>query len=194
MIDLYSWKSANGRRPIIMLEECGIPYRIIAIDPHGGDNRKPEYLKISPGGKVPCLVDPEAEGGEPIHLMESSAILLYLAEKTGQFGGNTPRERWEVRQWLMYQATNVAISFSALNVSRDMEPQCRDLLAVLEAHLATHDYFAGEYSIADMMSIGRFGAFGFDFIDLNDYPNLCKWRDRMLARPAVAKSIEMKIG
>ena len=89
MIDLYSWKSANGRRPIIMLEECGIPYRLIPIDPHGGDNRKPDYLKISPGGKVPCLVDPDAEGGEPIHLMESSAILLYLAEKTGQFNGAT---------------------------------------------------------------------------------------------------------
>jgi len=65
---------------------------------------------------------------------------------------------------------------------------------VLEAHLANHDYFADDYSIADMMSIGRFGAFGFDFIDLNEYPNLCKWRDRMLARPAVAKSMEMKIG
>lgn len=194
MIDLYAWKSANGRRPIIMLEETATPYRLIAIDPHGGDNRKPEYLKISPGGKVPCLVDPDTAEGVPIHLMESSAILLYLAEKTGQFNGTTEVERWEVRQWLMYQATNVAISFSALNVTRDMEKQCRDLLAVLDAHLATRDYFAGGYSIADMMSIGRFGAFGFDFIDLNEYPNLCRWRDRVLERPSVRKAMDMPIG
>ena len=154
MIDLYAWKSANGRRPIIMLEETATPYRLIPIDPHGGDNRKPEYLKISPGGKVPCLVDPDKIEGTPIHL----------------------------------------ISFSALNVTRDLEKQCRDLLAVLDNHLATHDYFAGDYSIADMMSIGRFGAFGFDFIDLNDYPNLCRWRDRVLERPAVRKAMDMPIG
>jgi len=194
MIDLYAWKSANGRRPLIMLEETGTPYNITAIDPHGPESKAPEYLAISPGGKVPCLVEPDAEGGEPITIMESSAILLYLAEKTGQFGGDTPRRRWEVNQWLLYGATNVAISFSALNVSRDMEDQCRTLLAVLERRLGEVDYFAGEYSIADMMSIGRFGDFRFDFIDLNEFPNLCRWRDRMLARPAVKKAMEMKIG
>jgi GST-like protein len=193
MIDLYAWTSANGRRPIIMLEETGTPYNITPIDPHSEERNTPAYRKISPGGKVPCLVDHDGPGGSPLHLMESSAILMYLGDKTGQFMGGDAANRWAVLQWLMYQATNVAISFSALNVTRDMEPQCRTLLGVLDTHLATCDYFAGEYSIADMMSIGRFGDFRFDYIDLGDYPNLCRWRDRVLARPAVSKAMELKI-
>ncbi len=193
MIDLYAWTSANGRRPLIMLEETGTPYRITAIDPHSEAKNTPDYRKISPGGKVPCLVDPDGPGGSAIHLMESSAILMYLGDKTGQFMGTDAANRWDVLQWLMYQATNVAISFSALNVTRDMEQQCRDLLDVLNNHLADYDYFAGDYSIADMMSIGRFGAFKFDYIDLDDYPNICRWRDRLMDRPAVRKATEMAI-
>ena len=193
MIDLYAWTSANGRRPIIMLEETGTPYRIIPIDPHGEEKNAPDYRAISPGGKVPCLVDPDGPGGTPVELMESGAILMYLGDKTGQFMGADAANRWDVLQWLMYQATNVAISFSALNVTREMEPQCRSLLDVLNNHLADHDFFAGNYSIADMMSIGRFGDFRFDYIDLNDYPNVCRWRDRMLERPAVRKAMEMAI-
>jgi GST-like protein len=193
MIDLYAWTSANGRRPIIMLEETGTPYRITAIDPHGEAKNTPDYRNISPGGKVPCLVDPDGPGGAPIHLMESSAILMYLGDKTGQFMGGDAAGRWDVLQWLMYGATNVAISFSALNVTREMEPQCRALLNELNNHLADNDYFAGDYSIADMMSIGRFGDFRFDYIDLDEYPNLCRWRDRLMERPAVRKAMEMKI-
>ena len=193
MIDLYAWTSANGRRPIIMLEETGTPYRITPIDPHSEAKNAPEYRKISPGGKVPCLVDPDGPGGEPIHLMESSAILLYLAEKTGQFIGSDAAARWDVLQWLAYLATNVSISFSALNVTREMEEQCRKLLGEMDKHLAGHDYFAGDYSIADMMAIGRFGDFRFDYIDLNEFPNVCRWRDRMMERPAVRKAVEMPI-
>lgn len=193
MIDLYGWTSANGRRPIIMLEETGTPYTITAIDPHSEAKDTPEYRAISPGGKVPCLVDPDGPGGAPIHLMESAAILMYLGDKTGQFMGGYAAGRWDVLQWLMYQATNVAISFSALNVTREMEPQCRKLLDVLNDHLANHDYFAAEYSVADMMSIGRFADFRFDYIDLNDYPHVCRWRDRLMDRPAVRKAVEMPI-
>jgi GST-like protein len=193
MIDLYAWTSANGRRPIIMLEETGTPYRITPIDPHSEEKNTPAYRQISPGGKVPCLVDSDGPGNAPIHLMESSAILMYLGDKTGQFMGSDAAGRWNVLQWLMYQATNVAISFSALNVTREMEQQCRTLLDELNKHLADHDYFAEEYSVADMMSIGRFGDFRFDFIDLDDYPNVCRWRDRLLDRPAVRKAMEMKI-
>ena len=193
MIELYAWTSANGRRPIIMLEETGTPYRITAIDPHSEDKNTTEYRAMSPSGKVPCVVDPDGPGGEPIHLMESSAILLYLAEKTGRFLGENDRERWEVMQWLAYLATNVSISFSALNVTREMEAQCRKLLGEMEKHLASHDYFAGAYSIADMMAIGRFGDFQFDYIDLNEYPAGCRWRDRLMDRPAVRKATEMPI-
>lgn len=193
MMDLYGWTSANGRRPIIMLEETGTPYRITAIDPHSEAKNTPEYRAISPGGKVPCLVDPDGPGGAPIHLMESSAILMYLGEKTGQFMGSDERGRWNVLEWLAYLATNVSISFSALNVTREMEEQCRKLLGEVEKHLAGNDYFADDYSIADMMAIGRFGDFRFDYIDLNDFPNVCRWRDQVMARPAVRKATEMAI-
>ncbi|MBT5050028.1 MAG: glutathione S-transferase family protein [Rhodospirillaceae bacterium] len=193
MIDLYAWTSANGRRPIIMLEETGTPYRITAIDPHGEAKNTPEYRAISPGGKVPCLVDPDGPGGAPIHLMESSAILMYLGDKTGQFMGADERGRWDVLQWLAYLATNVSISFSALNVTREMEGQCRTLLGELEKHLGDRDYFAENYSIADMMAIGRFGDFRFDYIDLNDFPGVCRWRDRAMDRAAVRKATEMAI-
>jgi len=193
MIDLYAWTSANGRRPIIILEETGTPYRITVIDPHSEAKNAPDYRAISPGGKVPCLVDPDGPGGAPVHLMESSAILMYLGDKTGQFMGSGAASRWDVLQWLMYLATNVSISFSALNVTRDMEQQCRNLLDVMNGHLAANDHFAGDYSIADMMAIGRFGKFGFDYIDLDDYPNVCRWRHRLMDRPAVRKAIEMEI-
>jgi GST-like protein len=193
MIDLYSWKSANGRRPIIIFEETNTPYRLISIDPHSGKNKEPEYLKISPGGKVPCIVDPNGPDGAPLHLMESAAILEYIAGKTGQFIGTNTQNKWEVKQWLYYLATNVSVSFSNLNHARDLEKQCRVLLESMNNHLITNEYFAGDYSIADMMAIGRFGAFGFDFIDLNEYPNLVRWIDNMMARPAVKKSIELPI-
>jgi len=193
MIDLYAWTSANGRRPIIILEETGTPYRITAIDPHSEAKNAADYRAISPGGKVPCLVDPDGPGGAPVHLMESSAILMYLGDKTGQFMGSDAASRWDVLQWLMYLATNVSISFSALNVTRDMEQQCRNLLDVMNGHLAANDHFAGAYSIADMMAIGRFGKFGFDYIDLDDYPNVCRWRHRLMDRPAIRKAIEMEI-
>jgi GST-like protein len=194
MIELYSWKSANGRRPIIILEETGTPYKVIPIDPHGGKNKEAEYLKISPGGKVPCMVDPDGPGGTPISIMESAAIMEYLAEKTGQFMGSDEASKWAVKQWLYFLATNVSVSFSNLNHARDLEGQCRTLLDSVNNHLAEHEYFAGDYSIADMMVIGRFGAFGFDYIDLNDYPNLVRWIDVMMARPAVKRSMEIPIG
>ena len=193
MIDLYSWKSANGRRPIIILEETGTPYNLIAIDPHSGKNKEPDYLKISPGGKIPCMFDPDGPGGEPIHIMESAAIMEYLAEKTGKFMGSDAQNKWAVKQWLYFLATNVSVSFSNLNHARDLEGQCRTLLDSMNNHLADNEYFAGEYSIADMMAIGRFGAFGFDFIDLDDYPNLIRWVHMMMARPAVKRSIEIPI-
>jgi len=193
MIDLYAWKSANGRRPIIILEETNTPYNLISIDPHSGKNKEPEYLKLSPGGKVPCIVDPNGPDGAPIHLMESAAILEYIAGKTGQFLGTNTQNKWEVKQWLFYLATNVSVSFSNLNHAPNLEKQCRFLLEAINSHLSTNEYFAGEYSIADMMAIGRFGAFGFDFINLNEYPDLVRWIDVMMTKPAVKKSIELPI-
>src|SRR4051812_41867293 len=106
MIDLYTWTTPNGRKVSIMLEECALPYRVHKIDI--GTNREqftPEYLKISPNGKIPAIVDPDGPGGKPIALMESGAILLYLAEKTGLF--LDPESKFEILQWLMFQMGGV---------------------------------------------------------------------------------------
>ena len=194
MIDLYTWKTTNGRRPIIMLEETGTPYRIIPINIHDGSSRTAEYLKISPAGKVPCLVDPDGPDGASLHLMESAAILMYLAEKAGGgYIGTSPRNRWEVMRWVFFHATNVAITFSALNRAPVLESRCRDLLEAMNTHLADNEYFAGDYSIADMVPISRFWGFKFDAIDLGEYPNVVRWRDQLVTRPAIRHAMEVPI-
>ena len=183
-----------GRRPIIMLEETGTPYNITAIDPHAPESKADAYLKISPGGKVPCLVDPDAEGGEPITLMESGAILLYLSEKAGQFGGDTARQRWEVRQWLLYGATNVAISFSALNVTRDMEKQCRDLLSVTRPAAGRGRIFRRRIFHRRHDVDWPLWRFPFRlYRSQRVLKRLPLARPRSPARPAVKKAMEMKI-
>lgn len=193
MIDLYTWGTTNGRRPIIMLEETGTPYRIIPVDIHDGSSRTPEYLKISPAGKIPCMVDPDGPGNEPFHMNESAAMLMYLGEKTGRYIGDGARNRWEVTRWVFFHATNVAITFSALNRAPVLEPRCRDLLDAMNNHLADNEYFAGEYSIADMVPITRFANFKFDSIDLGEYPHVVRWRDQLITRPAIRHAMEVPI-
>lgn len=194
MIDLYAWKTTNGRRPIIMLEETGTPYRIIPINIHDGSSRTPEYLKISPAGKIPCMVDPDGPDGKPIHLMESAAIVMYLGEKAGQFLGTGERNRWEVMRWVFFHATNVAVTFSAFNRAPVLESRCRDLLDAMNNHLADNEYFAGDYSVADMVPITRFWDFKFDAFDLGDYRNIERWRAQLVTRPAIRHAMEVPIG
>ena len=194
MIDLYAWKTTNGRRPIIMLEETGTPYRIIPINIHDGSSRTPEYLKISPAGKIPCMVDPDGPDGAPIHMMESAAMVMYLGEKAGRFLGTGERNRWEVTRWVFFHATNVAITFSAFNRAPVLESRCRDLLDAMNNHLADNEYFAGDYSIADMVPITRFWDFKFDAFDLGDYPNIERWRAQLVTRPAIRHAMEVAIG
>ncbi len=102
MIDVYSWATPNGHKVHIMLEECGLPYRVHPVNIGTGDQFKPEFLKISPNNKIPAIVDSEGPDGQPISLFESGAILLYLAAKTGQFLPQTDRQKYEVLQWLMF--------------------------------------------------------------------------------------------
>ena len=194
MIDFYTWKTTNGRRPIIMLEETDTPYRIIPINIHDGSSRTPEYVKISPAGKIPCMVDPSGPDGAPIHMMESAAILMYLGEKAGRFLGTGDRNRWEVTRWVFFHATNVAITFSAFNRAPVLESRCRDLLEAMNNHLADNEYFAGDYSIADMVPITRFWDFKFDAFDLGDYPNIERWRGQLVTRPAIRHAMEVAIG
>ncbi len=193
MIDLYVWGTTNGRRPIVMLEETGTPYRLIPINIHDGSIRTPEYLMISPAGKIPCMVDPDGPGAKPLHINESAAMLMYLGDKTGRFLGSNERNRWEVTRWVFFHATNVAITFSALNRAPVLETRCRDLLDAMNNHLADNEYFAGDYSIADMVPITRFAKFKVDAIDLNEYPPVVRWRDQLITRPAIRHAMEVAI-
>ena len=103
MIEVYSWATPNGHKVHIMLEECGLPYRVHAVDIGAGDQFKPDFLKISPNNKIPAIVDPDGPDGKPISLFESGAILLYLAGKTGRFLPASVSERYDMLQWLMFQ-------------------------------------------------------------------------------------------
>src|SRR4030095_2184752 len=161
MIELYTWSTPNGRKVSIMLEECALPYNVHKINI--GTNREqfaPEYLKINPNGKIPSIVDPDGPGGKPISMMESGAILIYLADKTGRFFPQ--KSKYEVLQWLMFQMGSVGPMFGQahhfMRAKKDEVPygserygnEAKRLYGVMDVHLAKSDFFAVEYSIADM--------------------------------------------
>ena len=161
MIDLYTWTTPNGRKVSIMLEECGLPYNVHKINI--GTNTEqftPEFLAINPNGKIPAIVDPDGPGGKPIRMMESGAILIYLADKTGKFFPQ--RYKYEVLQWLMFQMGGVGPMFGQahhfMRAKKDEIPygserygnEAKRLYGVMDRHLGAHEYFADEYSIADM--------------------------------------------
>lgn len=197
MIDLYYWPTPNGWKISIMLEECGLEYRLVPVDIGRGDQFKPEFLAISPNNRMPAIVDHDVEG-EPVSVFESGAILVYLAEKTGRFLPAEPRERIEVMQWLFWQVgglgpmagqaghfTNYAPEKIAYGIKRYGDEYNR-LLGVINKQLAGKDYLCGEYSIADMASWPwvvvheRLGQ------SLDEFPRVKAWDERMQARPAVA--------
>src|SRR3954466_6639437 len=161
MIELYTWSTPNGRKVSIMLEECALPYNVHKINI--GTNREqftPEYLEINPNGKIPSIVDPDGPGGKAISMMESGAILVYLADKTGRFFPQ--KSKYEVLQWLMFQMGGVGPMFGQahhfMRAKKDEIPygterygnEAKRLYGVMDAHLAKTDFFAGDYSIADM--------------------------------------------
>lgn len=193
MIELHTWGTTNGRRPIIMLEEADIPYKLVPVDIRSGANKTPAHLTISPYGKIPALVDTDGPGGEKVHMFESSAILLYLAEKSGKFYGSTPAKRTKVQKWLMFVVASVLPIFSIMRDHKELEPTAVKMLDVLEAQLSRHDYLAREYSIADMAAITRLIQFA-DHEWMKTRPNISRWINRVSARPAVKKALEMKIG
>src|SRR5881628_247085 len=155
MIDLYTWSTPNGRKVSIMLEECALPYRVHKINiGTNAEQFTPEYLKINPNGKIPSIVDPEGPGGKPIAMMESGAILIYLAEKTGKFLGKA--NRYEVLQWLMFQMGGVGPMFGQAHHFFRYDPQqdsygvqrfkkeVARLYGVMEKRLAETQFLAGE--------------------------------------------------
>jgi len=204
MIDVYSWATPNGHKVHIMLEECGLPYRVHPINIGAGDQFKPEFLKISPNNKIPAIVDDKGPDGLPISLFESGAILLYLASKTGKFLPRSDRQKFEVLQWLMFQMGGVGPMLGQTHHFRIYAPEkieyavnrytneAKRLYGVMDRQLATHHYIAGdEYTIADIAIFPWLRSWQNQGIDWADYPSLKKWFDTIAARPAVMRGVQV---
>lgn len=204
MIAVYSWATPNGHKVHIMLEECGLPYRTVAVDIGAGDQFKPEFLAISPNNKIPAIVDPDGPGGEPISLFESGAILLYLAAKTGRYLPDDLRARYDVLQWLMFQMAGIGPMLGQAHHFRIYAPEkipyaidrytneARRLYGVMDKRLAKCRYIGGvEYSIADIAVFPWLRSWKNQGIEWNDFPHLKGWFDEIAARPAVKRGVEV---
>lgn len=201
MIDLYTWGTPNGRKVSVMLEECGLDYRVHAIDISQGDQFTPEYRRINPNSKIPAIIDEDGPDGQPITLFESGAILLYLAEKTGQFLPADPRGRFQVMQWLMWQMGGVGPMLGQAHHFRKFAPEpipyaierytqeTRRLYAVLDTRLGASEFVAGGYSIADMAIFPWTARNDWQGIDFADFANVARWRAALTARPAVQRGM-----
>ena len=198
MIELYTWGTPNGFKPVIMLEETALPYRLHPIDLQAGAQKTPGYLAINPNGKIPAMTD-DADG-ERIVMSESGAILIYLAEKSGQFMPGDRKGRFAVMQWLMFQLSAVGPMFGQLAAFSRAEVKVQPAIdkfraesarvaGVLEQHLAQQAWLASAYSIADMSTFTWVRAADFIGFDLAPYPALRRWRDRIAERPAVQRAL-----
>jgi GSH-dependent disulfide-bond oxidoreductase len=204
MIEVYSWATPNGHKVHIMLEECGLPYRVHGVDIGAGDQFAPEFLKISPNNKIPAIVDPDGPGGKPISLFESGAILLYLAGKTGRFLPEDVHAKYQTLQWLMFQMGGVGPMLGQAHHFRIYAPdkigyaidrytnEAKRLYGVMDRQLARSKYIAGpQYTIADMAIFPWLRSWKNQGIDWNDYPHLKGWFDEIAARPAVERAVQV---
>ncbi len=202
MIDLYTWPTPNGHKVHIMLEECGLPYNVHAIDIGAGDQFKPDFLKISPNNKMPAMVDPDGPDSKPISIFESGAILMYLAEKTGQFLPTAPRERYEVIQWLMFQMGGLGPMLGQAHHFLQYAPEpieyaqnryrneARRLYSVLDRRLGESEFLAGDaYTIADIAAWPWTRFPERQHVERADYPHFIRWFDQIAERPAVQKGV-----
>ncbi|BAY98835.1 glutathione S-transferase-like protein [Tolypothrix tenuis PCC 7101] len=203
MIDLYYWTTPNGHKITIFLEEIGLPYNIIPVNIGVGDQFKPAFLQISPNNRIPAIVDHEpANGGAPISVFESGAILLYLAEKTGKLIPQDVRQRVEVLQWLFWQMGGLGPMAGQNHHFSQYAPEKIDyainryvketgrLYAVLDKRLADREFVAGDYSIADIAAYPWIVPYKSQNQKLEDFPNLQRWFEAIKARPATIHAYE----
>ena len=203
MIDLYTWTTPNGRKVSIMLEECGLPYRVHTVNIGKGEQFKPEFLAISPNNRIPAIVDPEGPDGKPLPLFESGAILIYLAEKTGRF--YPQQSKYIVLQWLMFQMGGVGPMFGQahhfMRAKKDEIPygserygaEAKRLYGVLEKRLQEAAYLADEYSIADIATYPWVARHEWHRVDLAAFPAVKRWNDTIGARPAVVRGMAVPV-
>ena len=203
MIDLYTWSTPNGRKVSIMLEELGLPYNTHAIDIGKGEQFKPEFVAISPNGKIPAIVDSEGPEARPYPLFESGAILLYLAEKTGRFLPTRATERFDAIQWLMFQMGGIGPMFGQthhfLRAAPEAVPyaiarygkETRRLYGVLEQRLSGRDWLGADYSVADIATYPWVARHDWHKVELSEFPNVKRWFDTIGARPAVQRGMKV---
>ena len=201
MIELYTWGTPNGRKVSIMLEECGLPYRVHKIDIMKGEQFAPAYLAINPNGKIPSIVDPVGPDGKSMKMMESGAILVYLAGKTGRFLPASDRGKYEALQWLMFQMGGVGPMFGQTHHFLRYAPEKVDyaigrytrettrLYGVLNARLGQHEYLADEYSIADIATFPWVARHEWHDVALASYPHVLRWFKAIANRPAVQRGM-----
>jgi GST-like protein len=200
MIDLYHWPTPNGHKVTIFLEEAGLPYRLHPVDIGKGEQFKPAFLAISPNNRIPAIVDSEpVDGGAPVSLFESGAILLYLAEKAGKFLAKDLRGRTETLQWLFWQMGNLGPmagqnghfnNYAPEKIPYAMDRYTKEtnrLYGVMNKRLAGRAFLAGDYSIADIASYPWVVPHERHGQNLGDFPHLKRWFEAIGARPAVTR-------
>jgi len=202
-IKLYYWPTPNGFKITIMLEECGLPYEIKPVNIGKGEQFEPSFLKIAPNNRMPAIIDPDGPGGKPISVFESGAILQYLGRKTGKFYPKDERARVAVEEWLFWQMGGLGPMAGQAHHFRNYAPEkiqygidrytneVNRLYGVMNKRLASNDYLAGEYSIADMASYPWVRPYKNQGQDLAEFPNLDAWFKRVQARPAVAIGVKV---
>lgn len=200
MIELYTAPTPNGHKVSITLEELALPYKVHALNIMGGDQKKPEYLKINPNGRIPAIVD---TGADHFAVFESGAILIYLAEKTGKLMPQDAKGRSRVLQWLMFQMGGVGPMMGQANVFFRYFPEkippvieryqneSRRLFEVLDTQLGQGEWLAGDYSIADIANWAWVRTHSWSGVSTDGLENLKRWNKAMYARPACVKGIEV---
>ncbi|HEX5261998.1 MAG TPA: glutathione S-transferase N-terminal domain-containing protein [Phenylobacterium sp.] len=210
MIDVHYWPTPNGKKVTILLEELGIPYRIVPVHIGRGDQFEEGFLKISPNNRMPAIVDTEPKGGgEPISVFESGAIMMYLAEKEGRFFPQETRAKYEVTQWVMWQMANQGPKTGERGHFSRVPPEYGDqsyaqrrfadethrLYGVMNNRLYDRPYLAGgEYTIADMISYPWTASWELQGIDLDEFKYFKRWFQELSARPALQKGMAATTG
>ncbi len=205
-IELHAFDTPNGRKISVALEEMGLPYAVTVVDIRKGDQFAPDFLKISPNGKIPAIVDPDGPNGTPVSVFESGAILMYLGEKSGRFWPRDLEARIPVLEWLMFQQGGFGPipgqvhHFLTVENEEDRRygldrytRETRRLYGVMDRRLETQEFFAGEPSIADFAILGWVWRHPRHKVDLADFPGVRRWYETMMARPGVARGFAVKL-
>ncbi len=201
MIDVYFWPTPNGYKVTVTLEELGLRYNVIPVNIGKGDQFKPEFLKISPNNRMPAIIDPDGPDGKPFPIFESGAILMYLAEKHGKLMPTDTRRKYEVIEWLMFQMASVGPMLGQAHHFRRYAPEqlqyaidrytneARRIYNVIDKRVGEAPYLAGDYSIADIATFPWLIPHKLQGQSIEDFPNLKRWYDAIMERPAVKRGL-----